>query len=121
MVEYPIQEWQLSNETKKIGAYTCYKATTMKIVNGRKGIIKTPVEVWYTPEIVIPFGPLGYNGLPGLIMELSMYNYKYYVSKIDLNTEKEVAIKKPTKGKKVTEAEFKEIGIETMSSYKRGF
>lgn len=121
IVSYPKIEWELSNETKKIGKYTCYKATTIKISKSRRGIIKTPITVWYSPDLAFPFGPIGYGGLPGLIMELSMRNYKYYVSTIELNTKKEAAIKKPTKGKQVTETEFKEIGIETMSNYKKGF
>lgn len=121
LVESPMHEWELSNETKKIGDYTCYKATTYKIIKGRKGITKTPVEAWYTPKIAVPFGPLGYNGLPGLIIELSMHNYKYYVSKIELNSSKEISIKKPTQGKVVTKEEFEEIGIKTMNEFKKGF
>ncbi len=120
LVEYPMQEWELINETKKVGEYTCYKATTIKTVKGRKGIINTPVEAWYTPEIAIPFGPLGYNGLPGLIIELSMYNYKYYVSKIALNSGNEMNIKKPTQGKVVSKKEFEEIGLKVMSEFKKG-
>ena len=121
LVEYPMQEWELVNETKKIGEYTCYKATTIKTVKGRKGIINTPIEAWYTPEIAIPFGPLGYYGLPGLIIELSMYNYKYCVSKTELNSDKEINIKKPTQGKIVTNVEFEEIGLKAMSEFKKGF
>jgi GLPGLI family protein len=121
LVDYPVQEWELSSETKQIGAYTCYKARTIKTVKGRKGIIKTPVEVWYTPEIAIPFGPIGYGGLPGLVMELSMNNYRYYVIKIELNPKNEIIIKKPTQGKKVTEEDFREIGKKAMESLKKGF
>lgn len=121
LVDYPVQEWELSSETKKIGAYTCYKAITIQTVNGKKGITKTRVEVWYTPEIAIPFGPLGYNGLPGLIVELSMHNYKYYVIKIELNSDEKINIKKPTQGKIVTKEEFEKIGLKAMSDFKKGF
>jgi len=121
IVSYPKIEWKLLNETKKIGNYNCYKAIAIKEVNGRKGIIKTPIEAWYTPEIAIPYGPIGYNGLPGLIVELSMRNYKYSIKTIELNPSIEIEIKKPTKGKKVTKEEFEDIGNETMSNYKKGF
>lgn len=121
LVDYPRNVWKLLNETKKIGNYTCYKATTIKKTKGRKGLIETPVEVWYTPEISIPFGPLGYNGLPGLIVELSMLNFKYYVSSIELNSENEMIIKKPSQGKKITKEQFEEIGIGAMDNFKKSF
>ncbi|RXP56165.1 GLPGLI family protein [Lutibacter sp. HS1-25] len=121
LISYPQNEWVLYNETKKIGEYTCYKATTIKKTKGRKGIIDTPVEVWYTPDINIPLGPLGYNGLPGLIVELSMLNYKYYVSKIDLNSKVEINIKKPTQGKVLSKEEFEEIGVKAMDNFKKSF
>ncbi len=121
LVEYPKNEWKLLNETKKIGVYTCYKATTIIKTKGIKGVVETPIEVWYTPEINIPFGPLGYNGLPGLIVELSMFNFKYYVSKIELNSETEITIKKPSQGKKLTKEQFEEIGVNAMSNFKKSF
>lgn len=121
IVSYPKTEWKLLNETKKIGEYICFKASTIKQVNGRKGIINTPIEAWYCPDLPISLGPLGYNELPGLVLELSMKNYKYYISEIRLNIEKDVIVKKPTKGRNVTKDEFEDIGKETMKSYKKGF
>jgi GLPGLI family protein len=114
-------KWQFINETKKIGKYLCYKATTTKITNGSKGEIKYPVIAWYTPEIPIQFGPLGFNGLPGVILELEVYNVNYIASIIVLNPAKKVHIKKPTHGKVVTKKEFDEIGIGTMKNFKKGF
>jgi GLPGLI family protein len=113
--------WTLINEIKKIGDYNCYKATAIKIYKGRKGAVKKLITAWYAPEISIPIGPIGYGGLPGLIMELSMNNYRYYVIKLNLNPKDEVIIKKPTQGKKVTEEDFREIGKKAMESLKKGF
>jgi GLPGLI family protein len=121
LVGFSAPKWELSNESKKIGEYTCFKATAFNITKGRKGIIKTPIEAWYTPEVAIPFGPLGYNGLPGLIIELSMHNYKYFVSKIELYSKQKNIIKKPTQGKVVTKEEFEEIGLKAMSDLKKMF
>ncbi len=121
LVSYPQIEWQLHNETKKIGNFNCYKATTIKEVKGRKGLIKTPIEAWYTPELAIPFGPIGFNGLPGLIVELSMRKFRYTIQKIALNPTNEIEIKKPKKGKKVTKQEFENIGLNAMSGFKNGF
>jgi len=111
-------KWQTHNETKKIGNYVCYKATTIKVVKNSKGTFNHPVTAWYTLQIPIGFGPIGYGGLPGLIVELSVQNIKYSISKVVLNPKKKVVIKKPTKGKVVTKEEFNAIGKEAMGNFK---
>jgi GLPGLI family protein len=120
LVSYPKINWHLINETKKIGKYFCYKAVTNKITNGRNGIVETPVTVWYAPELNIPFGPLGYGGLPGLILELEIYRVKYYADEINLNPSEKIYIKKPTQGKSVTKEEFDQIGNEIMQKLNKG-
>jgi len=114
-------KWKLINETKKIGEYICYKATTTKITNGRNGEIKYPVIAWYAPIIPVHFGPLGFYGLPGLIINLEVYGVNYYVTEIKLNPIKKIKIKKPTQGNEVTKKEFDEIGTSSMKNFKKGF
>lgn len=58
----PKMEWELLNENKQIGGYSCEKAKTT--FRGRT------YEVWYTPEIPISTGPWKFNGLPGLILSV---------------------------------------------------
>jgi len=53
--------WKITNETKKIKDYTCYKATTTFRGNN--------FEAWFTPDIPINAGPWKWYGLPGLIVE----------------------------------------------------
>ena len=53
--------WKITNETKKIQNYTCYKATTSFRGNN--------FEAWFTPDIPINAGPWKWYGLPGLILE----------------------------------------------------
>jgi GLPGLI family protein len=69
--------WVLENETKMIDSYLCYKATSEDIVNNGEGIFKNPIIAWYCPKIPFPFGPLGYGGLPGLVLELQTTNAVY--------------------------------------------
>ena len=101
--------WKLSNESKQIGAYTCFKATAIK-VNPKKKIV---IEAWYTPQIANGFGPKYYAGLPGLILELTEGGITYYASSIKLNPKNEPEIKKPEKGKIITHEQllnrYKEI------------
>ncbi|WP_299522430.1 GLPGLI family protein [uncultured Lutibacter sp.] len=113
--------WELINESKKIGNYICFKATSNYVVNNSKGTFNHPVVAWYTDKLPINFGPIGYGGLPGLIMELSVRNVKYYINKIELNPKIESEIMIPTKGKMVSEEEFEEIGKNMMQSFKKAF
>ncbi|MGV8945782.1 MAG: GLPGLI family protein [Lutibacter sp.] len=121
IIKFPKQEWILTNDLKQIGDYVCKRALSTIEITGRNGIIKKEVEAWYAPDINIPFGPLGYNGLPGLIIELSVGNDKYIVSKIEINPELNIEIKEPKKGKIVTKKEFDEIGVNMMNGLKKGF
>lgn len=121
LVKSPKIDWILTSETKKIGNYQCYKATAIEVTQGAKGTINSEVVAWYAPELNIPFGPLGFGGLLGLIVELEYRNLKYTASKIDLKADSKNTIKKPTQGIKVTKEEFDNIGIKVMSNYKKGF
>lgn len=102
--------WNLSNDTKKVLQYDCRKATTIKIVENEKGLFRKEVIAWYAPEIPISFGPIGYGGLPGLILELDIENESNFsVKKIKINSKKEINIKKPKKGKLVSNEGFNNI------------
>lgn len=56
----PSIKWEITDEMKKIGSYTCQKATTK--FRGRDYI------AWFTNEIPIQSGPWKLQGLPGLIL-----------------------------------------------------
>lgn len=121
LVKYPKFKWELLNETKTIAKHTCYKAVTKELIKTRKGQIERLVVAWYAPEINLPYGPLGFGNLPGLIFELNYLSYRYTITKIDLNQKDEIKIKEPTKGINVTKDEFEAIGRKTMDDLKKGF
>ncbi|MEZ4795592.1 MAG: GLPGLI family protein [Flavobacteriaceae bacterium] len=119
-------KWELGNETKNIGDYTCYKATFKRkveviegaiSVNGDKDLSEEAkpemkeitVTAWYTPQIPVSAGPDQYHGLPGLILEVNDGTTTMMCSKVVLNPEKMVEIKEPTKGKKVTQKKYDEM------------
>lgn len=140
-------QWQMSAETKKIGDYTCYKATLVKIDNtvdfgsifGRRGRgnneekkdstqvkkvedIKTvAVTAWFTPEIPVKTGPADYYGLPGLILELSAGRTTMLCTEIVLNPEEAVAIDVPNKGKEVSRDEYNKIIKEKSEELRERF
>ncbi|WP_445747662.1 GLPGLI family protein [Polaribacter sp.] len=106
LISIPPFEWKLIQETKKIGNYICFKATTIKYVEGRNGKMQRAVIAWYTTQIPYNFGPKDYNGLPGLILELQEDNLLINATKITIQPAKKRIIEKPSKGEKVTQQEY---------------
>jgi GLPGLI family protein len=110
------QKWDLVNETKKIGLFNCFKATTVRITRNPVGTFKKPVIAWYTTDIPFPYGPIGYGDLPGLIIELTYGNCTYFLKKIDLKPKDDYKIEKPVKGKKITVEELYDMDIEASKN-----
>jgi GLPGLI family protein len=108
--------WNLQSDTKNIGTYTCFKATLEREVvsdlDGSKEM--QTVTAWYTPQIPVSNGPEEFQGLPGLILELSYDSQIILCSKISLNPSKQIVIKQPTNGKSVTQLEFDAIMTKKM-------
>ena len=113
-------DWKLTNESKQIGQYTCYKATKSEMTMGSVSIDgdgnrteEAPEEItitaWYAPELPISNGPDLYWGLPGLILEVNDGSRVIICTKLILNSDKKVSIEEPQKGKKVNEEEFEEL------------
>lgn len=115
----PPLKWKLLNETKKIGNYLSYKATIVEKVKTGKGIKEYLIVAWYTPKINIQFGPIGFSGLPGLILELERNGVKYYVSNIELNPKKAIKINKPSKGKIIKRDDYSDLAIKSMKDYRK--
>ena len=134
----PQLKWIMGSESKQIGKYTCFKATTTKIntdfdfnrfrrppekegdtetdsASTKKLSIKeeTPildeVVVWYTPQIPVNQGPGDYWGLPGLILEVNEGRTTILCSKIVMNPEEKGVIKAPSKGKEVSKEAYHAI------------
>jgi GLPGLI family protein len=87
-------KWTITKEIKIIGSYLCYKATSPHFnEDGWNDNPKFTVTAWYTPKIPVSYGPNGYNGLPGLILELQNNISTFYIKKINLNLNPEPQIK----------------------------
>lgn len=108
-------DWNLSNESKKIKGFICYKATSNIKINDENSY---HFEAWYCPEIQTHFGPIGISNLPGLIFELKMQNVSevtYSLESIKFNNDLfDKKIIKPKKGNVVSKKEFDKIGKKMM-------
>jgi len=103
-------KWTITDQIKKIGKYTCYKAMGEKLFQNQYGTSYKPVEAWFTTDIPVPFGPAKYCNLPGLIVELKVQQVTFYLTKIEFKEQDEIIIKQPKKGKLITEKEFEAVG-----------
>ena len=69
-----IFNWQIETETKEIKGYKVQKAITN--FAGRDYV------AWFTPDVPISDGPYKFNGLPGLILEISdvenEWNFEFF-------------------------------------------
>jgi GLPGLI family protein len=123
--------WVISEESKKIGDYLCYKASRtipvskndmqayeryLKKIESGKSVLfpmekpkPQTITAWYAPDIPANFGPNGESGLPGLILKLETEELIYLCSKISIKNSEKLKIKKPNTGKIVTPAEFEKI------------
>ncbi len=97
--------WNILSESKKIDNYLCYKATYTESYTARDGKTKERViTAWFCPELPYSFGPLEFNGLPGLILELEKNGNKV-VAKTILLSDKKIDLKIPNK-KTITKEQY---------------
>jgi GLPGLI family protein len=100
-------EWKILGEQKRVLDYVCQKASL--ITEGDE------VVAWFAPALQYDFGPMGFNGLPGLILALDMDEgrLKVVATNVALDVQ-ELTIEKPEKGKKVSREEYEKIRDEKM-------
>lgn len=98
-------DWEITTESKMIDLYLCYKAIQKIPFVSRKGENKIKeIIAWFAPSLPYRYGPITFNGLPGLILELTENRATYLAVKIVLE-DKEIKIDFP-KGKTITEEEY---------------
>jgi len=124
-------QWEMGMETKKIGQYTCYKATLVKEDtnidwgsifsrnNKKKDSTNTKetkpakkmltITAWYTPQIPVSTGPDTYYGLPGLILELNAGRTTMLCTEVAISGKEVLEIEEPNKGKEVSRDEYNKI------------
>lgn len=110
----PKIKWKLTNENRMIAGFNCRKAV---------GIIMDSVYVFafYTDEIMIPGGPCSINGLPGMILGLTiprMYT-SYIATKVMVNGLNEQEIKPVTSKKFETRTSLKKFILERSKEWSR--
>ncbi len=100
--------WKIADGQKKIMDYACMQATYQDSTHS--------YVVWFTPQIPVSNGPDEYGGLPGMIMQVDINGGERTITAIEVVDEAVDAelLQEPTKGKEVTQEEFREIMREKM-------
>lgn len=110
-------KWEIGDEVKLVGKYSCLKATTKVKMHTRRGGVKIEkVVAWFCPKLNFSTGPIGFGGLPGLILELHKGKFIYIYNELTLDKPPK-KLKRPNKGKKITGKDF--LNISKEASFKR--
>jgi GLPGLI family protein len=107
-VTFTSPKWKITKEKKEILGYLCYKAISLEGDN--------QVIAWFTPELSFSYGPLYYNGLPGLILKLTNSKLVFEAETMDLNPPN-FQLNVPTKGEKISSEKYKEIAKKSMPTF----
>lgn len=115
LIKQPKPVWEISQETKIIGGYLCYRAVYQNpLSNGKKPI------AWFAPKIPARYGPKIYTGLPGLILELEDSSVTFTAIKIEINPKEKIIITKP-EGETISKANYEKLLRKTFPSFYKNF
>lgn len=104
--------WKITNENRMIAGFNCRKAV---------GILFDSVYVFafYTDEITVTGGPMSLNGLPGMIMGITIPRMfcSWVATKLEMNGVNYGNITAPAKGKKKKAAELQETVVKVTKDW----
>lgn len=102
------EKWKMTGKQKILLDYSCMEAIS--------GEGEQTVRAWFTPQIPVSVGPATHGNLPGLILtlEIDEGNIVYRAIEVELKPVDKSVLKKPSKGKKVSQEEYQAIVEEKM-------
>lgn len=133
-------DWKMEQESKMIGEYLCFKATTVierqarpEFRFGRGNNNQTQDEniepkmeqviitAWYAMDIPVSHGPSDYWGLPGLILEINDGTTMMLCTKITINPKEKAVISEPKKGKEMNQKDYDAMVLEKTKEMRERF
>lgn len=120
---YPldVHKWKITNESKIIAGYTCYRAVSSKsefnFVTNKK--VESVTEAWFTPQIPVPFGPTGIDGLPGLVIVCTKNNgsITFYATEIQFDVNISIdSILNLDVGKNILISDYRKLIVDKFNS-----
>lgn len=119
--------WQLGTETKEIGQYLCRKASGLHTFETYQGdTVTREITAWFAPELPFPYGPMGFDALPGIVLEVTISSegessttYRAEEIRIEPNSKKKIPqLNKPSRI--TTEEELDREAEELMKTIMQG-
>jgi GLPGLI family protein len=101
-------KWEITQESKDISGYKCYKAYGKWESKNSRGQQMSPTAIaWFTPQIPVSFGPFGMDGLPGLVLEADSgaEDLHFVATKITFDDKRKINLNPPT-GKYIEYKEY---------------
>jgi GLPGLI family protein len=108
------RDWEIAAQTKVIDGYKCYLAKSVNQIKWKEKVFNHQVFAWFCPDLPYSIGPMGYGGLPELILELKIRNATFFATKIEMNSAEKVDTVFFNKYKKVPASEYNEKGEQEM-------
>ena len=95
--------WKMTGNQKVILGHACQEAVLERD--------SSKTVAWFASDIPVPAGPSTWSGLPGLVLEVEGDGGRFSLVATSVSSDEIAAVdlKIPTKGKKVTEGEFRRI------------
>ena len=103
------RKWKIGKNQKEILGYNCMEAIC-------RVDSATLVTAWFTPQLTSSTGPVDYQALPGLILQIDINDGQRLITstEIKLDSIDTSVIIAPTKGKEITQEEFEKLREEKM-------
>lgn len=108
------KDWKITTEEKLIDGRKCYKAIGTYSVYYKDLVFNHALVAWFCPELPYSYGPKGYGGLPGLILELKIRNAVFIASKIEIGEITDIDLRFFNKYKKIPKEELNRRIDESM-------
>ncbi|MEP6262452.1 MAG: GLPGLI family protein [Gillisia sp.] len=111
-------DWEITRDVGMIKGYKVYRAYGNKYfinaVSGNARQIK--IEAWFAPAINFSYGPKGYHGLPGLILQLEDGPITFFAEDINLFQKDNLNIKWPSEGVLISKEDYDRIIGENLKN-----
>ncbi len=109
ILDYKTYVWQITNETKVVSGFKCFKALTT-VLDSYNPLKDRQLQLthyaWFTPDLPYSFGPKGFDGLPGLVLEASENGRIFYVTSIEFDLKNAKPIEKPKASTTISSEEY---------------
>ena len=105
-------QWKITDESRVVAGFSCRRANAIVMDS-------VYVVAFYTDDIITPGGPESFNGLPGMILGVSLphQHMSWFATRVE-NTEVSAAdLRIPGKGKKISNAELKAMLKDRMKDW----